>query len=337
MPADLVEFGVAEQDVAHDQRHFRDELPLFFALLRGKVLHAERFAVPVFPFLAARFDPFQLFFVFLFIVDAEFYAADDLRHIHPFRADAEVALHRVHVAVAAADAHGDGADVHVRLVAHLPDGERAAREAQDLFLHVGGDAAHVRVLHVPPVNGEGGQPALCVQRHGGGEVHRAGALGAVESPHRFYGERVDVHRFAAVAPAGRNGQRGAHVFARKFIGTARRFRAAADGRIRDDDFCRRAVRVKDVAFNKFFCAFRHVHGLFFQAFAHAEPPSVDDGADPDLRFHICFLLLRAFRTSLSYRGAAPFSMGELAFFSQQNRNIPRVQWIFCAKCGIMRA
>ncbi len=73
----------------------------------------------------------------------------------------------------------------------------ARAKLQQLLLHIGGNVGVAGVLHVAPVDAEGGQALLVVAGQHGRQVDRAGPLGAVEAPHRLGDQRVHVHRFAS--------------------------------------------------------------------------------------------------------------------------------------------
>ena len=83
MPADGVQLVVAQHDVADDHCHLGDKLPLFFLIL-GTV----RLGVLIEAFRTVGLNPGVSPFVFFMIVNFQIDAADDFRHIHPFRADA---------------------------------------------------------------------------------------------------------------------------------------------------------------------------------------------------------------------------------------------------------
>ena len=179
------------------------------------------------------------------IVDAEVYAAENLNHVDPLGADSEILLHEVGICERAGDTHCDRAESAVRLAAHESDRDSAACEAEDLLLDVGGNRRVVHVLNIVTVNRERGKSALCVRSHDGGEVDRAGALGAVEAPDRLGCQRVKVHRLAAVAPAGCYRKSSADVQTREFLGAESGFLAAADSGVGDYALDVRSVRVEE--------------------------------------------------------------------------------------------
>ena len=224
------------------------------------------------------------------VVDLKRDAADDLRHVHPLGADAEVLLEEVRIAVAARDAHGYAAEVDVRFVLHPAHGYGAARKAQNLLGRVGGNGRVRRLLHVVPVDGERGQTLLGVRGEDGREVHRARALRAIEAPDRLDGAGVHVERLAAVAPATRDGERRDDVLRGELVGAGRGLRAAADGGVGDDALHGRAVGIAQVLLDELFRVLGHRHRLGFQTLAHAAPATVDGRTDTDLRIqHKIFL------------------------------------------------
>ena len=67
------------------------------------------------------------------------------------------------------------------------------------------------------------------------QVYRAGAFGAVKSPHGLDGFGVHVKGLAAVAPAAGDGEGSHHVLGGEFVGAGGCFGAAANGGVGDDD------------------------------------------------------------------------------------------------------
>src|SRR5699024_11198988 len=186
-------------------------------------------AVEAFPAVGA--NPGQGLVVLLVVVDFQSDAADDLGQVAPLRPDAEVFLEHLGAAVAAHDAHGNAAQVDVGLVLHPAHRHGTPGKAQDLFLYVGGDLAVVGVLHIMAVDGEGGQAFLSVGGQHRGQIHRAGALGAVEAPDCLDGVGVHVKGLGPVAPAGGDGEGSHHVLGRELVLAGSCLGAAADGGI----------------------------------------------------------------------------------------------------------
>ena len=125
----------------------------------------------------------------------------------------------------------------------------ARANAEDFFLHVGGNRFVAAVLHVAAVNAESRQSLLRVAGQHGGEINRAGPLGAVETPHGLGNDRVHVHRLAAVTPARRHGQRQADAFAREFFRAGGGLGHAADAGV-GDDALRRVCRSGNAVFRR---------------------------------------------------------------------------------------
>ena len=106
---------------------------------------------------------------------------------------------------------------------------------------------------------------------------------AVEAPSALDRIRVHVHRFGAVAPARRDGQRDVDAGLLEFVGAGGRLTDAADRCVGDNDLHRLAVRVAKVLLKELLGGKRHVHGLLFQRFAHLQraAAAVDGRADAD--------------------------------------------------------
>ena len=153
---------------------------------------------------------------------------------------------------------------------------------EDLLANVGGNRRVVLVLHVAAVDAESGQAFLVVSGQHGGEINGAGPLGSVESPNGLGRQRIHVHRFGAVAPAGRDGQRHADAFAGELLGGAGGFGHAADARVGDHAFDRGAAGVADRFGDQLGDALGHPHRLAFERFANAPAPAVNCGPDANL-------------------------------------------------------
>ena len=218
----------------------------------------------------------------LVVVDAFLPAADELDHVHLLHAHAEVLFQEGRVHDGARDAHGHAAHTEVALAAHRRHRKARPHKAQQLLLHVLGDGAVARVLHVMAVEGEGGEPLLVVPGQGRGQVHRARPLRAVEAPDRLRAQGVHVQRLRAVAPAGRHRHGEPHVFPRKLRLALRSLRNAADGRIRDHALHRQTARVLELGFDQRGHGLGHAHGLGLQPLADALAPAVDRRADAHL-------------------------------------------------------
>ena len=135
---DVAHFGelrVAEHNVADDERHLRDKLPLLLVLC-GVVLPFGRIDLET--LRAVLLDPREFLLVFVVVVDAEVYAAENLNHVDPLGADSEILLHEVGICERAGDTHCDRAETAVRLAAHESYRDSAACEAEDLLLDVAG-------------------------------------------------------------------------------------------------------------------------------------------------------------------------------------------------------
>ena len=304
----LRQLGIAEQDIPDDEGHLHLELQ-FRGLLRRRMLQLG--GVFVQPFLPAGFHPRQRLFIFLMVIDAGLDAAQHFRHIHPLRADPQIFLEKVGVAVASHDPHRHAADVDVAFAPHLSHRRRAFRETHDFLRHVLRDGVVLNVLHVVPVDRIRRQAPLRVGRHHRRQIHGARAFGPVEAPHRLDRRGIHVHRLTAVTPAGRHRQRRDHVFPAELLRGPRRLRAAADALVRDHAFHRASVGVPHPLRDQRRGRLRHLAGLLFQPFSHPEPPSVDDRPDPDFRVDapmihtaaslFCFMAFSRFMTSLPPR------------------------------------
>ena len=285
MPAQLVQLGVAEHQVADNHAEFGDELPVLVRrhhLGAGHNLRQRLPGVHVETLAAVLINPAEGLLVLGLVVDIQRHAAENLRHIHPLGAQAQVLLHHLRVAEGTHDAHSHPADVQVGLVLHPAHGHRAPGEAQNLFRHIGGDGAVAHVLHIPAIDGEGGQPLLGIGGQHRRQIHRAGALRAVEAPHGFDGSGVHVEGLHSVTPAGGHGQGCHHVLGGEELLTPGGLRAAADGAGADHRLHGGAVGIAQ-GFHQRLGRLSQAHGLLLQALADAAPAAVDGGPDADLR------------------------------------------------------
>ena len=135
------------------------------------------------------------------------------------------------------------------------------------------------------IDAEGGQALLRMGSQHGGQIHRAGALGAVEAPDALNGHGVDVHGLGAVAPAGRDSERDVHTSLFELVGAGSTLGHAADGGVRNNNLDRFSVGIAQVLFKEFLGGLGHGHGLILQGFPDFQwaAPSVNDGTDANDR------------------------------------------------------
>ncbi len=272
--------GVAGHQVAGDERHLDGRLPVAVLLLPAAPLLRP---VGVLPLAAPASHPGHGALELLAVVNRPIDATDELRHVDRLHAHAQVVLEERGFDDRAGDPHGDAAHRQIRCAAHGGDGQASAREAQEALLHVRWDGAVVRILHVPPVDAEGGQPFLGVGGQHRGQVDGAGPLRPVEPPHGLRDERVHVHRLGAVAPAGRDGDGNPDPFPAELLGATGGFRGAADRRVRDHHLDGEAAGVAQSFCEETRRGPGHAHRLLFERLADAAAATVDRRADPDLR------------------------------------------------------
>ena len=227
--------------------------------------------------------PFHGALELVVVVDALVPAADDLGHVHGLVAHAQVFFKKLGVGRGTGDAHGDGAQRHVGLAAHLRHRQAGLGKPQQLFLDVVGNGVIADVLYVMAVDAERRQTLLRVRGQHRRQIHRARALRAVEAPDSLGSEGVHVHGLGAVAPAGGHADGHAHVLPRELLRAVRRLFEAADGGIGDDALYGQSAAVAQIRLEEVLGGPGQAHGLIFQALANALAPSVDDGADADLR------------------------------------------------------
>ena len=273
---------VAVHQILDDQVHLQGELPVLVLLLAALL---ELGGVLVKALDDVLVGPGLELLVLGLVVDALGHAADDFHLVHGLDAHAQVVLDELGIDDGAADAHADGTDLQVALAAHGGHGHGCAGEAEQLLLDVGGDGGVVRVLNLMAVDAEGRQALLGMGGQNGGQIYRAGALGAVEAPHALDGVAVHVHGLGAIAPAGGHGQGDGHAIVAELFLAGGGLGHAADGGVRDDDLHGLTVGVAQVFFKELLGGQGHVHGLLLQAFAHLQhaAAAVDGGANADDR------------------------------------------------------
>ena len=188
--AHFCEFGVSDHQVAGDERHFHAVFPFRVDLFAGACAGGR---VAVAAFWAVGFDPRECHCVFCGVVLSLAHAADEFREVDCFDAHSEPFFPECRVDDRAGDAHGSSAHGEVAFAAHERDGESAAGEAENFFADVSGDFSVGGGLDILAVDSEGGEAFLRVSGEDSGQVNRAGALGAVESPDCLGQVRIHVH------------------------------------------------------------------------------------------------------------------------------------------------
>ena len=111
-----------------------------------------------------------------------------------------------------------------------------------------------QTMRIMAINGESRQTALGVCCQNRSQIHRAGALGAIEAPDCLNGVGVHVERLGAVAPAGGHRQRCRNILGRELLCHAGRLGTSANRRTADHALHRRTIGVLEVLRNQFACA-----------------------------------------------------------------------------------
>ena len=275
---DGLEVGVAVHHVAEDDGH-EDRLAQGALLLLGG--KHEVGAVAVRTNLHILLGPLHGQVELGLVVDAELHAAAHFGHVDSLHAHAHVAFPEVLVNDGTGDTHGAATDGKVALATQGGHGKTGAGEAQNLLSHVLGDGGIVGVLHVVAVDGECGNTLLGVAGQSSGQVHSAGALGAVEAPDSLGRGGIGLEGFGDVAPAGSHDKGAAHVVLSELLVAGSGLSRATDGGVGDDALHGLAVGVGHVGLDEGSGGLGHVHGLILQGFTHAEAAAVNRGADSD--------------------------------------------------------
>ena len=215
------------------------------------------------------------------VVDAQFHAAANLRHVDRLHAHAHVAFPEGLVHDGTGDTHGAATDGEVALATQGGHGKTGAGEAQNLLSHVLGDGGIIGVLHVVTVDGECGHTLLGIAGKSSGEVHSAGALGAVEAPDSLGRGGIGLEGFGDVAPAGSHDKGAAHVVLSELLVAGSGLSRATDGGIGDDALHGLAVGVLHVGLDEGSSSLGHVHGLILQRLTNAKAAAVNRRANPD--------------------------------------------------------
>ena len=116
MPSHVIQLRVAEQNIPHDHRHARNEIPIRLRrnhLGIGHDFRQGRSRIAVVALAAVFPDPCAGFFIFPVIIDFQFHAAQNFHHGNPFRTDTEVFLQQIGIAKAPHDAHRYAADIDI--------------------------------------------------------------------------------------------------------------------------------------------------------------------------------------------------------------------------------
>ena len=226
------------------------------------------------------------------VIDTDGNAAQDLDLVYPLGADAEILLQNTCIAEAAGNPHRHSANIDVGFVLHPACGNSTTGKAQDFLGHVIGNRIIVGFLHVMAINGESRQTALGVCCQNRSQIHRAGALGAIEAPDCLDGVGIHIERLGTVAPAGGHRQRCRNILGRELLCHAGRLGTTANRRTADHALHRRTIGVLEVLRNQLGGIFCHAHRLIFQAFTDTAPASIDDRANTNFRIqHSCTFLI----------------------------------------------
>ena len=280
LAVDFLELGIAMHHIAEDDGHEDRLAQGAFLLLGGE---DEVGAVAVRANLHELLGPFHGKLELSLVVDAQFHAAAHFGHVDSLHAHAHVAFPEGLVNNGTCDTHGAATDGEVALATQGGHGETSAGKAQNLLSHVLGDGGIIGVLHVVTVDGESRNPLLGITSQSSGQVHSAGALGAIEAPDSLGGGGIGLKSFGDVAPAGSHNQGAAHVVLSELLVTGSSLSRTTDGGVGDDALHGLAVGVGHVSLDEGGGSLGHVHGLILQGFTNAEAAAVNRGADTNGR------------------------------------------------------
>ena len=288
----LQQFGVALHEVAHDEGHLHDKLPVGVLLLAclGLGLHIIVLALVL---LAVLLGPCHGLGILLLVIDALGHAADNLGEVDRLAAQAQVLLEEVGIDDRARNAHRHAAHRQIAASAHGGYSLSGTGKAQQFVGHIGGDGIVVDVLHIAPVNAEGGQSLLGMASQHSGQIDGSGTFRTVESPHGLGPIGMHVHGLRTVAPAGGDSDGGPHALAFKLLGTCCALGHAAYGAVGNDAFHRTAVAVSQIRGNQFGHCTGQTHGFLFKTFAHTALTAIDGRTDSDfgILLHVFQLFL----------------------------------------------
>ena len=198
------------------------------------------------------------------VVDAFGHAADDFDFIDRFYAHTEIIFNKVGVDDRSADTHANRTDLQIGFAAHGGNCNGGTSETEQFFFYIRRNFCIIAILNIVSVNAESRKPFLRMSCQHRSQINRARTFRTVETPDRFDGVFVHIHRFCTIAPAGGDGQCDIDSFAAELVGTGGGFADTADGGIGDHDFDRSTVGIAEMFFKEFCRTLCHIHRLFFQ-------------------------------------------------------------------------
>ena len=245
----FAEFGIALHQVAHDEGHLYYKFPVGI-LASAVLLFFGAVLVPALIYLTIFFSPRHCLGILFVVVNTFFHAAKDFRFVHAFVAHAQVFLEEVLVYDTTRDTHTLATYRKVTFATHRGYSEGSTRPAKNLLCYVGRDRVVGKILHVMAVDAKRGKSLLSVTRQHGCEIHRTGALCAVETPNSLGPMGMHVHRFRTVAPARSYRDCSTYAFALKLSLTRCSFCHTANRSISNDAFNGSAVGMLYVCRNQ---------------------------------------------------------------------------------------
>ena len=276
----LRQLRIPVHQILGDESHFHRLIP--FGLLpfgvaaqfRGVGIHAD-VQILLHPGAGAA--------IFLRIVDFIPDAPGDFTHVHVFITHSQIILEETLIHDASGNPHGHRTDGKIALAPHAGEGQPRPGESENLLANIIGNRSIVQILDIPAVDAEGGNPLLGVAREHRREIHRPGALGTVESPHRLGRKGVHVHGFRTVAPAGCYREGNTHARRLELGRAGGGLRRTSDTAVGDNALRRTAVHVLQSTGNQFSGGAGHAHRPLFQTLAHPAEAPVDGGTNTDFR------------------------------------------------------
>ena len=231
LEAHFPEFRIACHQVAHNDHHLHNELPVgIFLLTRLAFLKT---VLEVFPFVhfTIFLSPSHRLDIFFFVVDAFRHAANNFGQIDRLVTHAQILLEEIWIDDRSCDTHRHATHREVGFATHRSYSLGSTCKAEYLLSHICRNRIVIQVLYITAINAECRKSFLSMTGQHGSQINGTRTLCSIKSPHGFRVVRIHIHRLSAIAPARCDGNGRAYAFAFELLGTSSTFSHTTDGSV----------------------------------------------------------------------------------------------------------
>ena len=200
LKSEFFQFRVSLHQIAHDDCHFHNELPVLIFLCTGlrffryiKVIALILFAV--------FFSPSHCLGILFLIIDSFGHTTNNLCQINRFITHAQIFLEKVRVYNRTGNTHRNTAHRQIRFATHCGYSLSRTCKTQNFFSYICRNRIVIQVLYIATINAKCRKSFLCMSCQHSSQIYSSRTLCSIKSPNSFRIIRIHIHCFGTVTPA----------------------------------------------------------------------------------------------------------------------------------------